>query len=219
MPPYSPPANRKIPVLHLDDAFLIVDKPSGLLSVPGKGPDKQDCLISRLRDQYPETLIVHRLDMETSGAMIIARSSDAHRILSRFFQERKVEKEYLAWVDGIPAEQDGYVDLPLITDWPNRPLQKVDFEYGKSATTRWQTILSQGDRSLIRLHPETGRSHQLRVHMKMLGHPILGDSLYASDVAKQKADRLLLHASQLSFPHPIDGKPFKIASHPPFPIS
>jgi len=218
MPPYLPPANQGIPILYCDQAILVVDKPSGLLSVPGRGPDKQDCLLTRVQEQYPDALTVHRLDMETSGVSVIARNPEAHRTLSRFFQDRIVTKEYLAWVDGIPSENEGVIDFPLIADWPNRPRQKVDTEHGKPAKTRWKRIRSQEDRSLMRLHPVTGRSHQLRVHMQKLGHPILGDPLYATEKAKQKAGRLLLHASRLAFPHPMEGKEIDISCQPPFPV-
>lgn len=193
-----------IKLIHLDDAFLVVSKPSGLLSVPGRGPGKEDCLISRVQTLYPEALIVHRLDRDTSGLLVLARNKDMHRRLSILFQERQVDKRYVAVIDGVPEQNEGVVDLPLLVDWPNRPLHKVDFISGKPSLTRYLKLEHAADRSSSRmaLIPETGRTHQLRVHMQALGHPILGDTLYADPDTCAKANRLLLHAEYLAFTHP-----------------
>ncbi len=193
---------------HADDTLLIVNKPSGLLSVPGRGEDKQDCLIRRVQIQYPDALIVHRLDCDTSGLLVMARGKEMHRCLSILFQNRQVEKRYIAVVDGKLAQDSGQVDLPLIVDWPNRPLHKVDFETGKPSLTDYRVLSydAAGHCSRIELTPQTGRTHQLRVHMQALGHPILGDSLYADPATKAKSDRLLLHAQYLAFPHPASGE-------------
>lgn len=212
---YSPPPHRGLDLIHRDDAFLVVGKPAGLLSVPGRGEDKQDCLAARVQAEYPDALIVHRLDMETSGLLVLARGEEAHRRLSRLFRERRVDKRYIAVVAGRLTEERGEVDLPLITDWPNRPLQKVDFELGKPSLTLFQNLGYDAgtDTTRVELEPVTGRSHQLRVHMLSLGHPILGDPLYG-DVAR--SPRLLLHAARLAFPHPFSGEAMAFASDPPF---
>ena len=201
--------NRNFSLIHADHALLIVNKPSGLLSVPGRGADKQDCLITRVQTEYPDALIVHRLDCDTSGLLVLARGKAMHRELSILFQSRQVEKQYVAVVDGELALDAGEIDLPLIVDWPNRPLHKVDFENGKPSLTRYRVLAytANGNYSRLALTPETGRTHQLRVHMKALGHPILGDSLYADPITRTKADRLLLHAEYLAFTHPGSGKP------------
>jgi tRNA pseudouridine32 synthase/23S rRNA pseudouridine746 synthase len=191
---------------YVDDYLLVVMKPAGLLSVPGRGADKEDCLLSRVRGQYPDALIVHRLDMATSGLLVLARNDAAHRALSRMFALRQVQKRYLALLVGRLEQASGIVNLPLISDWPNRPRQKVDFESGKPSLTRYQLLSYDmaADTSRVSLEPETGRSHQLRVHMQSLGHPILGDELYGSGPA---ASRLMLHAAALAFVHPIDQRP------------
>ena len=188
-------------LVHAEAGFLIVNKASGLLSVPGRGPDKQDCLIHRVQAVYPEALAVHRLDMSTSGLLLLARSPEMHRELSRLFEQRKVAKRYMAVVAGKLAADIGEVDLPLICDWPNRPRQKVDFEVGKPSQTRYRLLAydAASDTSRVELEPITGRSHQLRVHMQSLGHSILGDELYG---VESSAPRLLLHAARLSFQVP-----------------
>lgn len=195
-------------LIHADDTLLIVNKPSGLLSVPGRGEDKQDCLIKRVQTEYPDALIVHRLDCDTSGLLVMARGKEMHRRLSLLFQNRQVEKRYVAVVEGKLAQDSGQVDLPLIVDWPNRPLHKVDFETGKPSLTDYRVLSydAAGHYSRIELTPQTGRTHQLRVHMQVLGHPILGDSLYADPATKAKSDRLLLHAEYLAFLHPASGE-------------
>jgi tRNA pseudouridine32 synthase/23S rRNA pseudouridine746 synthase len=206
-----------IKIVTLDDAFLVVSKPSGLLSVPGRGPDKADCLSARVQAEFPEALVVHRLDMETSGLMVFARSLDAQRSLNRAFEQRLVEKYYVAVVTGIVENDQGTIDLPLICDWPNRPRQMVDHAIGKPSTTHYVVLAS--DEALVQtrvgLTPITGRSHQLRVHMASLGHAIIGDSLY-SITPPPEGQRLLLHAAKLSFPHPVSGDPVLCISDVPF---
>lgn len=205
-----------IPVLYFDDDMLVVDKPTLLLSVPGRGPEKQDCLVSRLTAEHGEVLIVHRLDWETSGLMVVARNKAAHRNLSMQFQEREVSKQYVAVVYGALEAEQGDVDLPLICDWPNRPRQMVDMEKGKPSLTHWE-LLERGDnRSRLLLSPVTGRSHQLRVHMLSMGHPILGDPLYSEGEALVMAERMLLHATRLGFSHPQTGEAMEFESPPPF---
>jgi tRNA pseudouridine32 synthase/23S rRNA pseudouridine746 synthase len=205
---------------YRDEHMAMVSKPSGLLTVPGKGPEKADCLIARLQKQTPYAKIVHRLDMATSGILVIAYTPTAHRELSRQFQDRETEKHYIAVINGhlesSSRQVEGKVDLPLITDWPNRPKQKVCFESGKPSQTLWKIIEQHDDRTRVKLTPITGRSHQLRVHMLALGHPILGDNLYACDEALAKADRLLLHAEQLTVTHPINGNKITARAHVDF---
>ena len=188
-------------LVHEDAGFLVVNKASGLLSVPGRGPDKQDCLIHRVQVVYPEALAVHRLDMSTSGLLLLARSPEMHRELSKLFEQRQVAKRYIAVLAGRLAAESGEVDLPLICDWPNRPRQKVDFDVGKPSQTRYRLLAYDvaSDTSRVELEPITGRSHQLRVHMQSLGHPILGDELYGDEAS---APRLLLHAARLGFQVP-----------------
>jgi tRNA pseudouridine32 synthase/23S rRNA pseudouridine746 synthase len=217
-PPVLSDADKALSLAHVDRSLIVVDKPVRLLSVPGRGPDKQDCVIARIRDEFPDALIVHRLDYDTSGLIVLARGGKMHRALSMLFQERRVEKRYVAVVEGMPAEDDGEIDLPLIVDWPNRPLHKVDFACGKPALTRYKVIGRDDARhaSRVALVPETGRTHQLRVHMQALGHPILGDPLYAHGDARAKADRLLLHAEWLAFLHPVTGRRLAFSSAAPF---
>jgi len=205
--PYIAPPQAPLHYLHVDAALLVVDKPSGLLSVPGRGADKADCLVARVQADYPDARIVHRLDMETSGLMVLAREAETHRALSMQFQQRLVKKRYIAVVDGLLAAASGTIDLPLITDWPNRPRQKVDFTLGKPSLTHYQVLAYDAaeNTSRVALEPETGRSHQLRVHLMSLSHAILGDALYASPAVQQKAPRLLLHAEYLAFAHPQTG--------------
>jgi tRNA pseudouridine32 synthase/23S rRNA pseudouridine746 synthase len=209
---------EKIPLIHVDRSLIVVDKPPRLLSVPGRGPDKQDCLITRLQREFPDALVAHRLDFDTSGLLVLARGPKMHRALSLLFQERRVEKRYVAIVAGRPEKNEGEIDLPLCVDWPNRPLHKVDFESGKPARTRYRIIADDDARhaSRIILTPETGRTHQLRVHMQALGHPILGDPLYAGEEIANAAERLLLHAEHLAFLHPITGKRLTFSSTAPF---
>jgi len=215
---YQPPLHEGLNILFMDEDLLIFDKPSGLLSVPGRDEAKQDCMISRVQIEHPEALIVHRLDMATSGLLIMAKNKQIHRQLSLLFQERKIEKEYIAVVDGIIKADYGEINLPLITDWPNRPKQKVDYEKGKPSKTHFHVLKRDAANKVTRvsLKPETGRTHQLRVHMLSIGHAILGDNLYADSEAKEKSDRLLLHANYLKFNHPVSESVIEIKSPTPF---
>ncbi|SNY91220.1 tRNA pseudouridine32 synthase / 23S rRNA pseudouridine746 synthase [Cohaesibacter sp. ES.047] len=213
---YSPPQAPYLSVLFADEHLAIIDKPSGLLSVPGKDAAHWDCVEYRAKQALGDARIVHRLDMDTSGVMVLARTSDCHRNLGRQFEKRKVEKHYVARVWGNMVEECGHVDLPLICDWPSRPKQMVCFERGKQAQTDWQ-VLQRDDRStLVRLTPHTGRSHQLRVHMQSLGHVIIGDRFYARGDALSGADRLLLHAEKLGLIHPATGEWMEFLSPCPF---
>lgn len=205
-------------VLYLDDFLVVVDKPAGLLSVPGRGVDKQDCLAGRVQAQFPDALIVHRLDMGTSGVMVLARGKAMERALSILFQSRKVKKRYVAVVAGRLGQEEGEINLPLIADWPNRPRQMVSLELGKPSCTRYRVLGYDvvEDVSRVELEPVTGRSHQLRVHLQALGHPILGDELYASAQVCAKAGRLLLHAAAIEFAHPLTGEHVAVNSKVPF---
>lgn len=207
-------------LVHADAACLALDKPSGLLSVPGRGEDKQDCLSARAQARWPDALVVHRLDMATSGLFLMGRGLQMQRALSRAFEQREVSKRYVAVVSGHPATPDtedgwGLIDLPLAADWPRRPLQKVDPE-GRPSQTRWRVLGREGAHTRLELEPLTGRSHQLRVHLLALGHPILGDRLYAPPEAQAAAPRLLLHASHLRLAHPATGEPLALESPAPF---
>lgn len=199
---YSPPTDPYIEVLYQDNDIVILNKPSGLLTVPGKALEHRDSLQSRVQTVWPSATIVHRLDMATSGLLIMAMNKDAHRHISRQFETRQVKKVYLARVLGEVADQAGSVDLPLICDWPNRPKQMVDHENGKPALTHWQKLQTRHNETLMALFPHTGRSHQLRVHMLSMGHPILGDRLYAPEEGLNKAPHLQLHAFYVRFSHP-----------------
>ena len=214
--PYVPPPPEPLTVHWIDAELLIVDKPSGLLTVPGRGPDKADCLWSRLAADYGDIEIVHRLDMETSGLVIFARSKAAQRAMSMAFERRGVSKTYEAMVWGDVLGCAGEIDLPLITDWPNRPRQTIDYDNGKPSQTEWTCLGRSGDRSRLKLVPITGRSHQLRVHLDAIGHPILGDSLYGSPDSRAAARRLLLHATELVFAHPVTGARVSVTSCAPF---
>ena len=207
--------------LYVDDTLLVVDKPSGLLAVPGRGADKQDCLSARVQTHYPDALIVHRLDMATSGLMVLARGPAAQRALSMAFAAREVNKRYLAVVAGrleAPAEAWGVIDLPIIADWPNRPLRMIDHQQGKPSITRWRVLGHDegGSCTRVELEPVTGRSHQLRLHLRELGHPILGDTLYAPTDIQLMAGRLLLHAGSLRFVHPVTGEELAFECPAPF---
>ncbi len=207
-PCFSKTPGKDFSLVYVDRSLIVANKPSRLLSVPGRGPDKQDCLISRIQVEFPDALIVHRLDYDTSGLIVIARGKEMHRSLSILFQDRHVEKRYVAVVAGKLVPEDGTIDLPLIVDWPNRPLHKVDFTDGKPSLTRYHVAAYDAaeDCSRVFLVPETGRTHQLRVHMQALAHPILGDPLYADETNRNKAARLLLHAEYLAFTHPVTGR-------------
>ena len=217
-PAYFPPPDTGLDVRHIDADLLIIDKPSGLLSVPGRGPGMDDNLASRVQARYPEALTVHRLDMDTSGLLVMARNAAVHRALGRLFESRQVEKEYIAVVAGRLVESERSIDLPLITDWPNRPRQAVDFVQGKPALTHLAVLSydATSDTTRVLLKPETGRSHQLRVHLQAIGHPILGDDLYAPPEILAQAPRLLLHAAAIAFLHPASGNCLAVRSVPPF---
>lgn len=212
---YAPP-QEPVRYVHVDEHLIVIDKPSGLLSVPGRGPEKADCAISRVIADHPGALTVHRLDMATSGLLILARSKEMQAAMSRLFEQGAVEKAYFADVWGRPAPSAGEIDLPLITDWPNRPRQKVDHETGKPSRTLYETIGVGANHTRLCLTPLTGRSHQLRVHLAEIGHPILGDELYAHKAALAAAPRLRLHASQLVFDHPATGTALNLTSPCPF---
>lgn len=214
MTDYAPP-ETPLDILHEDHEILAVNKPAGLLSVPGKGPELADCLISRLEAVYPQVLLVHRLDRDTSGVMIFALTPHAQRHLGLQFEKRQTQKRYVARVAGRLEPKTGTVDLPLIVDWPNRPLQKVDHDTGKPAVTDWRVLKANDDESKVQLFPQTGRSHQLRVHMLALGHPILGDPLYAPDTA-DRYPRMMLHAEELRIRHPDGGIGTKFRVKAPF---
>ncbi len=207
-------SNSSLDLVYQDDCLLVVNKPAGLLAVPGRGVDKQDCLSSRLQQVFPDALIVHRLDMSTSGLMLFARGAEMQRRLSHMFHQREVEKRYMAVVVGRLDSEAGEVDLPIAADWPNRPLRKVDAELGKPSLTRYRLMdFEKFDVTRIELEPVTGRTHQLRVHMAAIGHPILGDALYG-DV--HSAPRLLLHATTLDLLHPLTGAALHFVSSAPF---
>ena len=203
-------------MLFADDSLLALEKPAGMLSVPGRGEEKQDCLWSWATREFPDAQIVHRLDMATSGIILLGRGKAMQSALSRLFAERRVEKQYEAIVAG-RTDAEGTVALPLICDWPNRPRQMVSFEHGKPSLTEFQRLNFEGaDCTRVRLLPHTGRSHQLRVHMQAIGHPILGDEFYAPPADRDAAPRLLLHASLLSFVHPVSGRKVVLVSTVPF---
>lgn len=207
---YDPP-KTPLKIVYADHQVLLVDKPAGLLSVPGKGEHLADCLISRIQAVFPEALLVHRLDRDTSGVMFFALTAMAQRHLGLQFEKRQIRKTYVAEVGGRVQEETGTVDLPIAVDWPNRPLQKIDHENGRSAQTDWRVVSYGENMTRVRLYPKTGRSHQLRIHMKEIGHPILGDPLYASGDA-MNAPRLMLHAENLKFRHPDGGQGLSITA-------
>ena len=208
--------NPGFTLLYIDDALLVVDKPAGLLAVPGRGPAGADNLVTRVQQVHPEACTVHRLDMSTSGLMLLARGPDMQRALNRGFEQRAVHKRYEAVVHGLVAEDTGCIDVPLAADWPHRPRQKVDFEAGKPSLTRWQVLDREADvhRTRLRLEPVTGRTHQLRVHLVSLGHAIVGDDLYGTDATP--TSRLLLHACELRFMHPANDSDCSFTSAAPF---
>lgn len=217
--PYHPPEHRGLALLYLSDQLLVVDKPSGLLSVPGRHPGKEDCLSRRVQAEFPDAMIVHRLDMGTSGIVVMGRGARAQRELSIQFQERRVRKRYQALVDGHwTAAATGEIDLPIGVDEAKHPKQKVDHVAGRPCLTRYR-VLDGGSApavSRIELEPMTGRSHQLRVHMEAMGHPILGDDFYGTAASCAKAERLMLHACRIEFEHPETGARLCIECPPPF---
>jgi tRNA pseudouridine32 synthase/23S rRNA pseudouridine746 synthase len=201
---YTPPMDP-LEVLRLDHEVIVLNKPAGLLSVPGKGEELADCLLTRVQVAFPDALLVHRLDRDTSGVMVFALTRHAQRHLSQQFEKRETKKTYIARVWGVPAEESGTIDLPLIVDWPNRPRQMVCHATGKPAQTDWRMTRDEGETARMRLSPRTGRSHQLRVHMLSLGHVILGDPIYATGAAAT-FPRLMLHSEELRFKHPDGGQ-------------
>ena len=211
---YTPP-DSPLDVIHADHEILIMNKPSGLLSVPGKGPHLSDCLIARVQVAFPQALLIHRLDRDTSGVMVFALTRHAQRHIGLQFEKRMTKKTYVARVWGVLEPKTGTVDLPLIVDWENRPLQKVCHETGKLAKTNWRVLRSDANETRVRLMPKTGRSHQLRVHMLSLGHPVLGDPFYAQGEARQY-DRLMLHSEELRLRHPDGGEGVKFRAKTPF---
>ncbi len=213
---YEPPQQPFLTIIHQDDDVLVLDKPAGLLSVPGKPAAHKDCLELRAQSRFPFAKPVHRLDMGTSGLLVMGRNEQAHRYLSIGFERRLIGKTYEALVFGKMSEVNGLVELPLICDWPNRPRQKVDFETGRASQTSWHVVRVEGELTRVELTPITGRSHQLRVHMASIGHPILGDRFYAPQGARDAAPRLMLHARDLSFKHPKDGERVSFTAPCPF---
>ncbi len=211
---YRPP-DTPLAVIHEDHELLAVDKPSGLLSVPGRGAHLADCLLARVQAVFPQALLVHRLDRDTSGVMVFALTPQAQRHLGLQFERRHVKKTYVARVWGRLEPRTGTVDLPLVVDWPNRPLQKVDHDTGRPARTDWRVLRHEDGTTRVRLMPLTGRSHQLRVHMKEIGHPICGDPFYATGPARE-FPRLMLHAESLRLRHPDGGAGVTLKAAVPF---
>lgn len=206
-----------VPLVHVDTDLIVLDKPAGLLAVPGRGPDKQDCLSARVQARWADARVVHRLDMATSGLMLMARGAESQRRLSQAFEAREIGKQYLAVVHGLIAAAQGQdwqcIDLPLAVDWPQRPRQTVDLQRGRPSQTRWRVLERAGQTTRLLLEPITGRSHQLRVHLQAIGHPIVGDSLYGPP---EPPGRLLLHACRLNLIHPGSGQPVSFESAAPF---
>ncbi|OGA84846.1 MAG: RNA pseudouridine synthase [Burkholderiales bacterium RIFCSPHIGHO2_01_FULL_63_240] len=223
---YLPPPDNGLDLIHADEDLVVVAKPAGLLSVPGRGAARADCMASRVQARFADALTVHRLDMATSGLLVFGRGPDVQRTLSIAFAGRDVRKRYEALVHGLVQVDQGEIDLPLITDWPRRPRQMVCFERGKPSLTRFRVIDrdAQSGTTRVSLEPVTGRSHQLRVHLMALGHPIVGDPLYGADAdagpalgsGAPRATRLMLHAAELGLPHPRDGHPQSWLSQVPF---
>ncbi len=199
-------------LLHVDEACIVADKPAGLLAVPGR--TESDSLAARVQALHPDARVVHRLDQATSGLMLFARGAVAQRVLGMAFEARRVHKRYVAVVEGLPAADAGEIDAPLAADWPRRPRQRVDAVGGKPSLTRWRVLRRDADSAWLELEPLSGRTHQLRVHLAHLGHPIRGDRLYAPP--PWRAERLLLHASELAFEHPLTGQRLLLRSAPPF---
>ncbi|MBI5428942.1 MAG: RluA family pseudouridine synthase [Nitrosomonadales bacterium] len=214
---YDPPRGTALDMVFQDVSLLVVNKPAGLLTVPGRGADKADSLISRVQQEFPDALVVHRLDMDTSGLVVLARGAEMQRHLSRMFRERQITKNYVAAVLGKLESPEGEIALPISSDWPNRPRQKIDCDAGKSSLTRYCLLNYDAgtNTSYVELEPVTGRTHQLRVHLAAIGHPILGDPLYGGE-ARNRADRLLLHAQMLSFAHPLGAARLTLQCEPPF---
>lgn len=214
---YAPPRDSGLDLIYRDESVIVANKPAGLLAVPGRGADKQDCLASRVQAEFPDALVVHRLDMATSGLLLFARGAEMQSRLSQMFSERAIRKRYVALVSGRTEAETGEIALPLLGDWPNRPRQKVDHAAGKPSLTNYRVLAHDATTGITRveLEPITGRTHQLRVHMAAIGHPILGDTLYSGE-AGGNAGRLMLHACALGFIHPLSGEPLSLTSTVPF---
>jgi tRNA pseudouridine32 synthase/23S rRNA pseudouridine746 synthase len=208
------PTITPLAVLYADETLLVIDKPAGLLAVPGRGEAGRDCLAARVQARFPDALVVHRLDMATSGLMLFSRSPLGQRSLSSAFAARRVHKRYVAVVEGLVTQDSGVIEAPLAADWPRRPRQMVDLQRGKPALTRWRVLARADDSTRLELEPVTGRSHQLRVHLQSIGHPILGDPLYSTQ--PQRSPRLLLHACRLAFTHPARDEECVFESPPPY---
>jgi tRNA pseudouridine32 synthase/23S rRNA pseudouridine746 synthase len=213
---YNPPRDPWLDIIHEDEDIVVFNKPSGLLSVPGKDPALFDSLQSRALERFPGAGTIHRLDKDTSGIIVMARHKPAHGHIGKQFEYRQTTKLYIARVWGEMAEDEGLIDLPLATDWENKPRQEVNTERGRPAQSRWRVIARENGVTRVALTPITGRTHQLRVHLKEIGHPILGDPFYATGEALAAADRLQLHAAELGFRHPNGGEPVVFRSEPPF---
>jgi tRNA pseudouridine32 synthase/23S rRNA pseudouridine746 synthase len=211
--PTAPPA-----LCWVDETALVIDKPCGLPAVPGRTEHLKDCAASRVQSAWPDARVVHRLDMATSGLMLLGRGAQWQREYSRLFAQREVHKHYVAVVSGLVADDHGEIDLPLIADWPNRPKQRVDAVAGKPSLTRYCVIDrdTANGTTRVELQPVTGRSHQLRVHLLSIGHAIVGDALYADEKVASASSRLLLHAQTLEFLHPASGVPVSVRSDVPF---
>jgi len=213
---YQPPLDPYLHIVYRDNDIVVLNKGSGLLTVPGRLPEHKDCLENRVARVLPSATIVHRLDMATSGIIIMALNKPAHVAISQQFEKRKTQKRYIARVFGHVKEEQGSVDQPLICDWPNRPKQMIDHERGKQSLTHYKVLSYSDNSTLVELTPITGRSHQLRVHMLSIGHPILGDRLYAHDEALAMATRLNLHAQMLSIHHPVSNEEITFLADCPF---
>ena len=211
---YDPPPDSGLNVIHADDQILVLSKPSGLLSVPGNRPDLQDCMEMRAQKRYPAATTVHRLDRPTSGVFLMALNKESHRRLGIQFEKRKTSKRYKAIVSGIVSEDQGRIIQALRTDWYNRPKQMIDNCLGRDATTDWKVLDRYENETRMELKPVTGRSHQLRVHMQWLGHPIVGDEFYAEE--SDQADRLMLHAEKLEIFHPATNERMTFSDLCPF---
>ncbi len=213
-----PPCTRPVAILYQDEQLLFINKPDLLLSIPGRHPLNKDCVISRMRADYPGASMVHRLDLDTSGVMVIPLTKAVHSHISRQFQQRVVKKEYHAIVFGLVEQDVGEIDLPIAPDWSNRPRQKICAQKGKPSLTRYEVLQRDeaNNRTRLLLKPETGRSHQLRIHLSETGYPILGCDLYAHEQALALSPRLLLHASYLGFQHPHSGEWIEQSCPPPF---
>ncbi len=214
-PVYNPPLEPYVSIIHRDTDILVLDKPSGLLSVPGRHLALSDSLATRVQKQFPEALMINRLDKDTSGLVLMSLNRKAHASIAAQFEARTTEKRYIAEVWGQVEHDEGLIDLPLAIDPDNKPRHRVDPDNGKPAQTRWQVLQRHQNSTRMQLFPLTGRTHQLRVHMKALGHVILGDAFYAEGDALASADRLLLHAEEVAFRHP-DGRHVKFTAPCPF---